>query len=259
MLCGSSHQGDSAASAAGENANEAVLRCECPKSCPSEDRPVSIHTPPPAALSARPSPHHRHPRPRLLWVNGSATRCRRSRSLQPSLFPTCSQTKRPCGSFRHHCPHVISSRRCLSDTLKSVNSHIDSQCLKLSFLLLWPRHSLDPQSYYFYLFILLYTGAGSFPRWLRRVYCFPYTLFNLVLSASFCLHTYSSSRTALSTSHILLTGHLSFQYLTKLYVPCATELFLAFNGPPHGPAVARSTPPIWAHGLPFRVLTSVPI
>jgi hypothetical protein len=173
MLCGSPNHGDSTASAAGENADEAVLRCECPSRAVPMRTGMSRFTSP-AALSASSTPHRRYPVLDCFGVTALLQAVVPDLCSQ-GLFPTCSQTKRLCGSFRHHCPHVISSRRCLSDTLKSVNSHIDSRSLKLSFLLLWPRHSLDPQPYNFPR-ILLYTGAGSFPRWLRRVFCF-HTLF----------------------------------------------------------------------------------
>lgn len=201
------------------------------KSRPNEDSPVSIHTPSLAALAARSTPHRRHPRPRLLWEKGSAPSCRRSRCLQPRLSPMCSQTKRPCGSFRHHCPHVISSHCCRSDALKSVNHHIDLPSLKIPFLLLWPRHSLDPQPHYFYLFILYLLERAPF-----RAGCEGNTVFHtLFLILSYRLPFVYTPTAQVAQRYRLVTfiSPSFFQYVAILYVPCAAEHSLASNGQPH--------------------------
>ena len=82
----------------------------------------------------------------------------------------CPQTKRSVIPLRQVSHMKPFSRRHRPEISKSVISHKLDRPLKLSFLLLWPRHSLKFQPYPF--FHSLSTGAGSSPRWLRKEHWF---------------------------------------------------------------------------------------
>ncbi|KAF2865272.1 hypothetical protein BDV95DRAFT_260746 [Massariosphaeria phaeospora] len=171
------------------------------RAAPVLDRAVCIHSPCPAHTYAIPVVCC-FGRPLLPQAVAVPDLC----SQVPSR--RCSQTELSSGSFAStSICHVTSSSLLGNLQIRALSySPIVPQAV-VPFTL---ASSLFVASALLFLLYILLTGAGSFPRWLRRVYCSLYTLLICSYRPVLSLHTHSSSRTALSTSHIPLTGRLLF-------------------------------------------------